>query len=911
MRRLVILSLLALMFVWSASAGAQTLTGTISGKVTDEQGGVLPGVTVTLTSAQGPQTQVTDAKGEFRFIGLQPGTYSVKSELQGFRPKEQQAIDVGIGKTIDVTLAMAVGGLTEQVDVIANAVVIDTTSTATETNLSQDLLFTAPLSHTQAHNLLNYAPGINASSAFGGASDSANSLNIDGVDTRDPSGGTPWMFFNYNLLDEVQVGGIGQPAEYGGFSGAVVNSITKSGGNRFAFMTEIRYTGDWLGGDNTSAELKAKNPGLADPAVVNKMTDYTVQLGGPILRDKLFFFGNIQRYSQTDDPTGPRTIHTEISPRFNFKVTAQATRNDFLTFSMQYDQYNQTGRTGKVPTQAATDNQTRTEDAPNAMWNAQYRKIMGSTMFFEAKYTGYSGYYDLNPIDMSPYHYDGKTKVYSGGAGYISKHDRSRNQLNLSLSKYSEFHGTHNFKFGAEIERSTTRDRFEYAGGMYFYDWNGPYYAYNYSYDMKAKNKRESFYGQDTWKFGRFSANLGIRADRIRGDDAYAGELYSTFSVAPRLGLVYDVSGKGTSVVRAFYGQLYDGATQSAWWQAGGGITDLYAWEVGPGWKIIEPPAYIIPAENKYSVGKDLKHPRTDEISVAWEQQLGKNMKFSATGIFRDSKNFINSVLINGVWTPFTCSTSPACIPSATPPWTGPPITMYSWANKASIAQQYLIQNVDTVTYKMSDGSTITTDQKRKYQGLMLVLNRSMKDRWSAQVSYVLSKTDGNVSNGSSSGVSSSQFETPNGILTNSSGYAAYDRRHEFKVFGGYQIPVIEVRLDGYFYAVSGFNYTPYASINKKYTNWTGSISQNLESRGSRMVPTQKNLSLRIEKVFNYQIHRFGLYVDIDNLFNWGVVTGVVSRIDGTSILGKVVPFETPTSLIGARQATLGVRWSF
>src|SRR5512144_2580564 len=105
MRRRIILSLLALVFVWTASAGAQTLTGTIAGKVTDESGGVLPGVTVTLLSAQGPQTQVTDAKGEFRFIGLQPGTYAVKSELSGFRPKEQQGLDLGIGKTIDVTLA--------------------------------------------------------------------------------------------------------------------------------------------------------------------------------------------------------------------------------------------------------------------------------------------------------------------------------------------------------------------------------------------------------------------------------------------------------------------------------------------------------------------------------------------------------------------------------------------------------------------------------------------------------------------------------------------------------------------------------------------------------------------------------------------------------------------------------------
>ncbi len=77
------------------------------------------------------------------------------------------------------------------------------------------------------------------------------------------------------------------------------------------------------------------------------------------------------------------------------------------------------------------------------------------------------------------------------------------------------------------------------------------------------------------------------------------------------------------------------------------------------------------------------------------------------------------------------------------------------------------------------------------------------------------------------------------------------------------------------------------------------------------MVQTEKNLTLRIEKVFNYQIHRFGVYADINNLFNWGVVTGVVTRITGSSVLGQTVPFETPTALIPARQATFGVRWSF
>jgi hypothetical protein len=364
MRRTIVLALLVAFVACAGVVGAQTLTGTIAGKVTDEQGGVLPGVTVTLTGRTGSQTQVTDARGEYRFLGLSPGAYSVKAELQGFRPKEQQSLDVGIGRTVEVPLAMAVGGLTETVDVVANAVTIDTTSTKTDTNLSQDLLFSMPLSHNNpAVNILQYFPGVNDGSAFGGAASGANSLMLDGVDTRDPEGGTAWTFYNYNIIDEIQVGSLGQPAEYGGFTGAVVNTITKSGGNRFSHLSEFRWTNDSLSSNNVPADVIKKNANLGSPARVLTMKDYTVQLGGPIRKDKIFFFTSIQRYHIEQKITGP--IRSEISPRFNFKFTFQPTPTDNFVAALQYDQYNQQGRTGLIPGYAVTSNaQTIDQDSP-------------------------------------------------------------------------------------------------------------------------------------------------------------------------------------------------------------------------------------------------------------------------------------------------------------------------------------------------------------------------------------------------------------------------------------------------------------------------------------------------------------------------------------------------------------------
>jgi uncharacterized membrane protein len=130
--------ILALLFVVAAAgfAAAQTLTGVVGGRIIDQQGAVVPGATVTITGKTGVKTTVSDSKGEFRFVGLTPGTYDIKSELQGFRTASRQAIDVGMGKSIDVDLSMTLGGMTEVVDVVANAVSIDPTTTATDTSMA-------------------------------------------------------------------------------------------------------------------------------------------------------------------------------------------------------------------------------------------------------------------------------------------------------------------------------------------------------------------------------------------------------------------------------------------------------------------------------------------------------------------------------------------------------------------------------------------------------------------------------------------------------------------------------------------------------------------------------------------------------------------------------------------------------
>jgi hypothetical protein len=533
---------------------------------------------------------------------------------------------------------------------------------------------------------------------------------------------------------------------------------------------------------------------------------------------------------------------------------------------------------------------------------------------------GWWGYYDLNPVIPDPTHFDAETSKYSGGAGYTGQYDRTRNQLNVALSKYADLAGAHNFKFGAEIERSTIRDRFQYSHlpgmtqGVYLYDYGGaPYSAWGYGYDLQGKNSRESFYAQDQWKIRRMTLNLGLRVDSVRGSDQATGkELYSTSSVGPRLGAVFDVTGRGTSVIRGFYGQMYEAAVFSSWSRAASGLTPTYYYDVGPNWKSL---TLTDTVSNTYTVGKDLKHPRVDELNVGWEQQIGRSFKFTATGIWREWKGFINSVLANGLWTPFNYTSLSG--------WTGASsIQLYKWANRTSVPQ-FTIVNTDSVNYTLSNGQSLTVDGSRKYKGLMLVLDRAYRNRWHARLSYVLSKTTGTITNSTYAGIWGSQFETPNTILVNAYGPTTYDRRHEVKLFAGYQIPRIEVSVNGGWTFLSGWPYPANLRVSGSRVNWPSTVTINLDPPGSHMNDNYTNLDLRLEKVVNAGIHRLGLYFDIANVFNQATVLsrqarfptrtlscpgGATSCTPGADV---VVAFGDPLTLSAGRQLTLGLRWSF
>jgi hypothetical protein len=799
-----------------------------------------------------------------------------------------------------------VGGVSEAITVTGATPVVDVKSSATETTISQSLLFSAPITRT-AINVINYAPGVSNSSAYGGGAGSGNALLIDGVDTRDPSGGTAWTFYNYNVVEEYQFQGLGAPAEYGGFTGAVVNTITKSGGNRFSGLFDYFGSGKGLGSNNVPEDVAAKNPNLADPAVTKSYHDITTQFGGPLKQNKLFFFASAQRFLLETDPTGGITKRHEVSPRLNVKLTWQPNASNNITGHLQYDAYNIIGRAG-VSSLIATDDLTNQEDAPEYVWMTQYRHLFNSSTFAEVKYTGWWGFYDLNPKTTVSKHVD-ENGLVTGSQGWFYYADRTRDQVNASITHYADKFGRHELKFGAEFEHSTTRDRYGYNNGVYFYDYFGPYLAYSYSYDLKGTNKRQSFFAQDSWHAtNRLTINAGVRGDMYQGSNEQVGKVYGSNNWAPRIGAAFDLTGDNRTVLRGSYGLYYEGSQTQLFTRAVPGVSDYVTYEVLDNTyqnlvEIDRSPAVL------YKVADDIKHPRVDEATIGFERALTGSMRLQVTGIWRDNKNFVNSVAPDARWTPVNTTDE-----------TGKPITLYNWSNKSSSDENYVIQNVKGFQYLTPSGQVIgTVDPFRRYRALMLVLNKRYTNRWQAQISYVRANATGNVDNSSAAQVATRQFETPNLALVNSGGEASFTPKHEFKILGSYQIPKIEASINAYYVATSGLPYNHIQQFTNSLLNTSGLSSTYrripITERGDAHLPNLSQLDLRIEKNFTLGgTNRIGIYSDLANIFNQGIVTGVITRTqsvtlpDGSSVS---LPYGTPGALQGPRQIRIGARWSF
>ena len=911
-----LLSLLGILLLLAPAGAAAQIgqTATLTGTVVDQSGAVLPGVTVTVTGESligGARAAVTDENGVYRFPALPPGTYSVSAELSGFKPFTQEDVRLQLGQTITVDPRLEVGGLQERITVQGGAPVVDVASSSAQKNITEEMMENIPFTSRFGPGAMLAAPGVNPNnySAYGSGAQSSNAYMIDGVDVSDPEGGTIWLFANHNWIQEVQVIGIGADAEYGGFTGVASNSLFRSGSNMFRGLFETLYENDAMTGTNVSPEVLAENEFLS-PGSTEYITDTTFQIGGPIKRDKFWFFTSFQYYRPKTTPAsyppplpdgytasgvGPEA-RLEKSPRFLFKPTIKLSDNDQLTGFFETDSYTVDGRgagatvLGDIVATEATLHQ----DSPEVAWNANFTRVLSSSSVFDVKYSGFWGYYYLTPYNGldTPGWYDVDEAFYAKNSYYYYNADRVRHQANASLTKYaSGFAGEHNLKFGAEFERSYIKSELGYPGDMYvFASYGVPYYAVLWDGYLKDNiNNRLTAYAQDSWKVGdRFTLNPGVRLDRITGFNRHLDEqVFATTTLSPRLGFAWDVTGDSKTVVRGHYGWYYDGAKSTYYDPLDPEISDYYGAELDEDLHIVGEPYLTEPGGNR-TMDPDIKHPRMRQAFAGVERELIPGLSVGVNGIWRKNDQFIDDV----IQTPLSeYSTRQLRDPG--------PDNIAGNADDGSAT----VTVYDQLTDPLENQFFITNPEGayRDYRGVEFTANKRMSNRWQMQGSWLISKIEGNYNNNNNFG-NSAEYDEPNvdprrqpfreGRLLN-------DNTHIAKVLGTFRAPW-DILASGAFLYTSGQTFTRTVRV----TTAQGRPDIFIEPRGSQRYDAQPRFDFKVEKQFRFGAERrLGVTFEGFNVFNNAAITARGTR-SGSSY------FE-PRGLVLPRRFRIGAVYRF
>ncbi len=911
-----ILTLIAIALLLAPVAFSQSReTGALRGTVTDDEGTPLPGVSVTLSgeNLMGARSFVTDANGEFRFPAIPPGEYQLRFELQGFGTLVREKIRLNTTATLTFDVQLKPATVAEQVTVVAQSPTVDVKSTETASvTLSNEILRNIPYNQFTA-DIVNMAPGINDNVAFGASANTGIAYSMDGVNVADPEAGSAWVFSDHNVIEEAKVMGIGLPAEYGNFTGVIFNLVTKSGGNAFSGHFEFNFQGY----RNDSKFWQAVNngayaedfPDLTSPS--SKLMDINGHLGGPIVKDKLWFYVGTQYYRTQNRPTGfPEDVDYK-QPRLFAKLTSQLTPSLNMNVGFQTTKYQGTNRGAGSTTSPEA---CVTQDSPDWLVSLSLTQIISPETFFDLKSNYFEGRYYLDPeVGLDAYgHFDLNDNKLYDSAGYYYYADRARFGTNASLTHYVEdfLAGSHEFKFGAEVERSMARSQYATTGrggalgdGVFYvdytgYGYTGPYLAYTYaSYDTNTRYTRLEGFIQDNWQITkRLNLSLGARFSQNWGDvKGISGAVYKAGRIAPRLGFTFDILGDKSTILKAHYGHFTE-AMLTAYHDRMNPLSAFgdevgYYWDLGTA-EWVE--MYRI-APTPYEMDADIKHPYMAQWTVGLERELFKDTALSVTYINRRWNNIIGPIDRAADYDPVDQYVSDL------------DRTYQIWERTEETleARDYLLTNI-----KLGD-PWVLLDPYRKYEGVEVLFNKRFSNRWQMLASYVYGKATGTIDNGFADDIGyGGAVDDPNFWL-NAEGNLTSDPTHMIKLQGTYVLP-FDINLNAYFRGITGDAWTTRYRTGR-YNQ--GRITFFAEPRGSSHYPMEKILDMRLEKVFTIaRKYRLGVMVDVFNVFNsdtltsWGTRIGYDWYTDGTY---PTTDGHELYSIVRPRQARVGLRLIF
>ncbi len=690
-----LLGVFALLLFCSATSSAQGVqTGTIRGTVKDQQGLALPGATITATSPalQGERTVVTDTDGAYLFRAIPPGTYNLKVEMSGMAAVQKTA-EVPLGGVSQIDITMSLSQVQETVTVAGVTPSVLTTPVV-GINLKHEQV-EALASRRDLEGIANLSPAVTESTApnsqqlnINGAFAYDNLFMINGIDINDNLFGSPQNVFIEDAIQETQVLTSGISAEYGRFSGGVINAITKSGGNRFSGSFRVNFSNPtWSAITPFEREHNTTRTG-----VLNK--SYEATAGGPILVDKLWFFTAGRFAKQTASNSFPATGIKYDTLSDNKRGEVKLTATPFANQTFQGN-YTTNPTTETVPAIGGFEIEPATlvtRNTPNNVFGANWRGVLGSKILAEAAYSQ-RHFSFLNAGGSSTVMSDSPifTLTQNGGnweynAPYFDAtdpEDRNNRQLTANLSYSANKAGRHDLKGGWEWYRSSrtggnsqaatnyvfVSDFVEASGGSPAFDANGriiPTFVPGKSQvqhwiatrGAELNTDNNSFFLQDHWvATNQLSFDLGVRFEKVKSNSTGGIVGVDTNTVVPRLAAAFDPKGDGRTVFHATYG-WYSGRYNDTQVGANSAVGNpaitigIYNGPAGQGRGFapgFDPANYVtvfgsFPTAN-VTIEPGLSSPVTKEFTVSAGTQLGKKGSTQVTYVMRHMGGFIEDFI--------------------------------------------------------------------------------------------------------------------------------------------------------------------------------------------------------------------------------------------------------------------------
>jgi len=960
MKRMVSCVALLLAVAIAAPAAAQVQTGSILVRATDDQGAMVPGVSVTISSpvlVAGTMTAVTDAGGVYRFPSLVPGMYAIKMELSGFQTINRENIVVLVGQTTPVDFGMKVATIAENVTVTGASPTVDTTSANVAVNLGEALIQGTPggrdiwaLVESKVPGLVISRPDVGGTSgglqgtfSARGTTSAQNTSFLNGVNVGDPAAiGAAGFYYDIDAFDDIQVStgahDITVPT-----SGVFLNMITKTGGNRWNGVTTFTWTGDSLQGRNDTSPTLQKYGFRPNGNTSDFVSDINLSAGGPLVKNKLRFFGSFRdwRIHQNVPVQNAQVVldQTNITDGLG-NFTWQANQNNRFTgfYSRQrYSKPNRLLNNASVTVIDSTSDEEDMFDLAQGLWNS----VIGKNFFIDARL-------GLNKILFPTYQNGGNqqsstdnaTGIVYGNFPTNTVRHRDRNQVNATGQYYVDqaLGGRHELKFGFDYTHAVTKNENTRVDNVTttYTTASGAFAPVNVTMFATPQNDATALnvlalFAQDSYSVRRLTLIGGVRFEQLEGylpaqsspPSPFAASNIGGFATqarnfdeirdvvkwntaGPRVSAIFDVSGDGKTAAKASAGRYYyilstgGGGVSNV--NKNGSYSEQYGWNDANG-------------DHRFQVGEQTGTPVVSAVLVNGQILTSIDPEFSRPYTDEYTFSVDRELMAN-----FKLSTNVTYRRERQLQASMNPDNPYDsvLTNAVDPGLDGFVGTADDRTYgffartSALNRTIVTNDPKvvQSYKGIEFTLTKRFANRWQMLAGYTRSK---NRLDDVSVDTSPNFLINANGNITNS---ANADRPNQFKFTGMYLMPWHDVILSGNFSAQQG---PPFTRQISRAVGFATNQVINLEPLGSTRIDTLTKIDVRLGKQFKMANNRlFEASVDFDNLTNANTVWGVRNRTESTSFLDPttntrqtLTQFLSPSQILGPRTVVLRGQFRF